>query len=439
MEGEVAMIPDSSKTAASIWRMGLGCLVLWAGGCSREQPVADVRSPQSPRVMTAEHLADPIEGDPIQFAVYTEESAPSDDTTRHEDICGDWPRPQLALLLTGRQHGYIEPCGCTGLDNAKGGLSRRHSLSRQLRDRGWDVIILDVGNQVRRFGKQAEIKFQTTIRSLRTMGYDAIGFGPDDLRLSIGELAAAVMGDGDGRGPFVCANVNVFGENKPYIVLERSGILVGITAILGTEQQREISSDEIEMTNPFEALERIVPEMMAKKCNLYVLLAHTSLEETRELSTEIPSVRSRGDGRRRRRADRGARNNQRQSCPSDSGRHEGDVRGGRGLVSEGVRPAAVRSSCSRRSVPGFAGDVGRVRSTRSSSNISASKGSAFDRSPIPPDPAPLWGTKSVESAIQRPTKSSRIRRTSTRPTRSRTPPSVLRFLVIMTPSVSVAT
>ena len=33
-----------------------------------------------------------------------------------------WAQPQAVLLLTGRQHGYIEPCGCTGLANQKGGL-----------------------------------------------------------------------------------------------------------------------------------------------------------------------------------------------------------------------------------------------------------------------------------------------------------------------------
>jgi hypothetical protein len=48
------------------------------------------------------------------------------------------------------------------------------------------VVPVDVGNQVRRFGQQAEIKFQMTIEGLKQMGYRAIGFGPDDLRLSVG-------------------------------------------------------------------------------------------------------------------------------------------------------------------------------------------------------------------------------------------------------------
>ena len=284
------MFANPMKSAAGSLVTCLGCLSLSISGCSRADSPAVVDAPRRyrPTVVTAEYQATDALHDPVQFAVYTEETSSSDAETGVRNPCSDWPRPQLALVLTGRQHGYIEPCGCTGLENAKGGLSRRHSLVRQLQARGWDVVLLDVGNQVRRFGKQAEIKFQTTISSLRTIGYDAIGFGPDDLRLSIGELAAAVMGDGDGRGPFVCANVNVFGENKPYVVLERSGIRIGVTGILGTREQSEISSDEIELTDPFRSLERVVPEMLAKKCNLYVLLAHTSLEESRELARRFP-------------------------------------------------------------------------------------------------------------------------------------------------------
>ena len=45
----------------------------------------------------------------------------------------DWPKPQFTLLITGGQYGYIEPCGCAGLENQKGGLSRRHSLIERLK------------------------------------------------------------------------------------------------------------------------------------------------------------------------------------------------------------------------------------------------------------------------------------------------------------------
>ncbi len=33
---------------------------------------------------------------------------------KNQSIAEDWPKPQALLFITGQQHGYIEPCGCTG-------------------------------------------------------------------------------------------------------------------------------------------------------------------------------------------------------------------------------------------------------------------------------------------------------------------------------------
>ena len=42
---------------------------------------------------------------------------------RNGAVFADWPRPQALLVITGELDGYIEPCGCTGKANQKGGLS----------------------------------------------------------------------------------------------------------------------------------------------------------------------------------------------------------------------------------------------------------------------------------------------------------------------------
>ena len=39
-----------------------------------------------------------------------------------------WPTPKLALVITGKQEGYLEPCGCAGMERMKGGMSRRYTL-----------------------------------------------------------------------------------------------------------------------------------------------------------------------------------------------------------------------------------------------------------------------------------------------------------------------
>jgi len=60
----------------------------------------------------------------------------------------------------------------------QGGLSRRDMLLKQLADKKWPAVAIDLGDQVRRFGRQQEVKFQATADALKTMGYRAIALGP---------------------------------------------------------------------------------------------------------------------------------------------------------------------------------------------------------------------------------------------------------------------
>ena len=138
----------------------------------------------------------------------------SDDNTAQvttpKDPLDGWPKPAVALVLTGQLQGYIEPCGCSGLENQKGGLARRHTLLRQLADeRGWPVVPLDVGSQVKGFGKQQEVKFSHAVQGLRTMGYRGITLGDGDLLLTPGELLAAIAGEDGTVSDIVSSNVAV--------------------------------------------------------------------------------------------------------------------------------------------------------------------------------------------------------------------------------------
>ena len=203
--------------------------------------------------------------------------------------CDGWPQPDVALLITGRQNGYIEPCGCSGFANAKGGLTRRYSLMNELRDKGWDVLAIDVGNQVDRFGRQAELKFQTTVDILKGMKYGAIGLGPDDLRLSFGELYAAIADVDGAESPFICANVTLFDVPRQFRVIETRLGKVGVTAVLGKNEQTTVGTvDEIELRDTVEALRQVVDEMKGAECELRILLAHASIDESKELARQFP-------------------------------------------------------------------------------------------------------------------------------------------------------
>ncbi len=62
-------------------------------------------------------------------------------------LFGDWPAPAGALILSGEQDGYLEPCGCTS--GQQGGLRRRFELVARLLDQGWPLTLIDLGSLIK--------------------------------------------------------------------------------------------------------------------------------------------------------------------------------------------------------------------------------------------------------------------------------------------------
>ncbi len=219
--------------------------------------------------------------DSNQFKKYDEKNQP---------IAENWPQPQALLFITGQQHGYIEPCGCTGLENQKGGLNRRDTLLTQLKDRGWDIVPMDVGNFERRTGVQAELKLQTSIKALNEMGYRAATLGVDDLRLSSQELLALTASEGSTQTPFISANAYiVIEEYMPKMrVVEMRGRKIGITAVLGDGYAQELTTSKDVIVAPAVAsLRKVMAEMETQKCDYKVLLSHATLAESRKYAAEV--------------------------------------------------------------------------------------------------------------------------------------------------------
>ena len=214
---------------------------------------------------------------------------PFDPIKENGPIFEGWPKPKLAMIITGMEEGYIEPCGCAGLDRMKGGMSRRYTLFKQLRQDGWPVVGLDVGGLVHGFGRQAEMKFHTMVEAKLETGYDAIAFGTDDLRMPSGDLISLAAGTDNKPSPFISANAS-FATGIPAAsrLIEQGGMKIGVTAVLGKQYQKEIRSGEIEMTDPAAAVEKVLPELKKAKPDCLVLLAHATMEKTIALAKRFP-------------------------------------------------------------------------------------------------------------------------------------------------------
>ncbi|MEN0110165.1 MAG: multiheme c-type cytochrome [Planctomycetota bacterium] len=209
-----------------------------------------------------------------------------------------WDRPDAAILFTGEQIGYLEPCGCAGLENQKGGLKRRHTLVRTIRDKwGWPVALLDCGEQVRYSGPQARMKYRHAIEALVEIGYDAVGFGVKDLRTDV--VGVSINLDPDDN-PLTSAGVGVLGFDaglsEAWRVVElvdavdtrARPIRVGVTHVLGDSALTEVAPTDDVVTRPAEeALAAIAATIDSAACDQNVLMVYGTVEEAEELARKF--------------------------------------------------------------------------------------------------------------------------------------------------------
>ena len=284
--------PRSQHPAPTLLRaiVGLGLGLALAVGVVWAQEQA----PESQLRFTKPRVPDQLPGTSIASTTITGQRYQKHDTVdpvaTNGPIFAGWPKPDVALLFSGEQDGYLEPCGCAGLENQKGGTMRRGALIKQLRADGWPLVAMDLGGQEKRFGAQAEIKFNTALQSLITMGYSAVGFGPQDLRM---DLLSVVINWDAGQSPFVSANVAILGFDsgftRRYRVIDAGGMRIGVTTVLGEKQvARFENSDELTVVDPAQALAEVLPELRAAHCDQLVLLSFADPDQTKQLARQFP-------------------------------------------------------------------------------------------------------------------------------------------------------
>ncbi len=274
----------------------LVCMVGTLAFLSRTRPSSSVAVAQSDSSQTPQSAA------PKRVAEAVTKTAKKDSlTTDPPPIVKDWPEPAFVLAITGQQHGYIEPCGCS--PRQSGGLARRSDLLRQLREvKRWPVLALETGgtlNEERVTRHQSILKFNMILDSLNGMGYRGLGLGTEELQLTPIKLFGISAERNVQEGfdlPFVAANVVLLGTTeigtpKPYRVLEIGGKKVAVTSIFGGAFKNEISlisKDELTITDPATALPAVIAAMKEEKPDAMVLMSFDLADASRAITTKFP-------------------------------------------------------------------------------------------------------------------------------------------------------
>ncbi len=205
-----------------------------------------------------------------------------------------WEKPELAIVFTGMTNGYIEPCGCAGMDRMKGGLSRRCTFLSQIRNEfGWETVAVDTGQITVGFGVQEEMKFDMAMNAFQLMQYDAIGIGKGELRFPAYFLLTFTAPTASAQSLFTSANVGVYGYHPtytlPYKIVERGGKRIGIVSVVCEDEATGRRDESILLESPEEKLAEVAPRLKKEKCDVSILIVHGTEAETASLAKAFPS------------------------------------------------------------------------------------------------------------------------------------------------------
>jgi Cytochrome c554 and c-prime len=203
------------------------------------------------------------------------------------DVFTDWGKPEVALLLSGQLHGYLQPCGCS--EPQLGGLARRYNFLQSLKDRGWPVVAVDLGDLAQRSGPQAVLKYTKAMEALHLLGYTAIAAGKNEMDMpliealsnySLNNPAPRVLGanllDSEGQFQDMLRPLEVSGKD--------TGLKVGVLALIGPSVSTKVRDTTLKFADNKAVLKKSARALADKKADLIVLLYQGSMKEGKALA-----------------------------------------------------------------------------------------------------------------------------------------------------------
>ena len=199
-------------------------------------------------------------------------------------------KEELTILISGQSHASLYPCTCP--HNPEGGVARRATVIKQIRDEVDNVLLLESGisfsgGKLDTKGLDAQTNEKLSeyyLKTLSKMDYDAFlisseefNFGDKFLQKMIKKYSL----------PYLSANVGKK-EFKSYIIKEIRGKKF---AIIGLSDEGVIEKTKKVFIKPKKAIEKVLKEIAAgKKADFIIVLSSLDLEQSEEILKEVKGI-----------------------------------------------------------------------------------------------------------------------------------------------------
>lgn len=203
--------------------------------------------------------------------------------------CSSQQIDYLTILSTADTHSQVEPIASNvSRDPNKGGYARRMGYIKQEREADPNLILLDAGDFSQGTPYFNFYHGRVEVDALNRMGYDAVTLGNHEFDNGVDTLAAVLS---DAKFAVVVANYDVNGTAlegivKPYIVLNRGGVRVGIFG-LGVAPNDLISYKNfagITYLDPLTTINETAQKLRQQEhCDIVICISH--------LGSDVPGAK----------------------------------------------------------------------------------------------------------------------------------------------------
>jgi 5''-nucleotidase/2'',3''-cyclic phosphodiesterase and related esterases len=206
-------------------------------------------------------------------------------------------RMKLVILHTNDTHSQVEPTEKSSLPTANlGGYARRMGVISKIREREKNVLLLDAGDFSQGTPFFNFYNGRIEIDALNRMKYDAVTLGNHEFDNGMDTLSVVLK---NAQFPVLSSNYSVEktvldGMVKPYIVLNRGGIKIGILAlnvnpkglIFEKNYKGMIYLDPVER-----AIEVSVFLKKKEKCDVIICLSHLGADSAKHVVNDYEIAR----------------------------------------------------------------------------------------------------------------------------------------------------
>lgn len=200
---------------------------------------------------------------------------------------------ELFILQTSDTHSRIEPIPSHTADPAAGmgGVVRRATFVKEFRNEHPDVLLFDCGDISQGTPYYNLFKGEVEIKSMNLMKYDAMAIGNHEFDFGMDNMARLFR---MANFPVVCANYDMTGTVlegivKPYVVLERSGLKIGVFGI-GPKLEGLVQADKCEgvvYKDPVATAQEMADLLKNKEhCDVVICLSHLGIHSGADESEE---------------------------------------------------------------------------------------------------------------------------------------------------------